>query len=135
MFITQITPSLQFSQHHRTKPINSWGRNEAYNSLNEIFMSPLQCMDATLTVEILKVPGGRSGPSQCPFAPLLLGHHGLHSLPDLTGSLRALSSLDLPQNFSLRGTSLVFQWLGLWASTTEGVRSIPGQETKIPHGA
>ena len=31
--------------------------------------------------------------------------------------------------------SLVFQWLGLWASTTEGVRSIPGQETKIPHGA
>ena len=35
------SPSLQFSQHHRTKPINSWGHNEACNSLNEIFMSPL----------------------------------------------------------------------------------------------
>ena len=73
-------------------------------------------MDATLTVEILKLPDEKSGPFQCPFATLLLDGRGLHSLPDLTGNLRALSSLDLPQNFTLRGTSLAFQWLGLWAS-------------------
>ena len=31
------------------------------------------------------------------------------------------------------GTSLVVQWLGLRASTAEGVGSIPGQGTKVPH--
>jgi len=31
------------------------------------------------------------------------------------------------------GTSLVVQWIRLWASTTEGMGSIPGQRTKIPH--
>ena len=31
------------------------------------------------------------------------------------------------------GTSLVVQWIRLWASTAEGMGSIPGQRTKIPH--
>ena len=33
------------------------------------------------------------------------------------------------------GTSLVVQWLRLWAFTTKGKGSIPGWETKIPHSA
>ena len=31
------------------------------------------------------------------------------------------------------GTSLAIQWLRLSASTAEGMDSIPGQETKMPH--
>ena len=31
------------------------------------------------------------------------------------------------------GTSLAVQWLGLCAVTAEGLGSIPGQRTKIPH--
>ena len=34
-----------------------------------------------------------------------------------------------------KGTSLVVQWLGLWASSTGGMGSIPGWGTKIPHAA
>ena len=33
------------------------------------------------------------------------------------------------------GTSLVVQWLGLWAFTAEGTGSIPGRGTKIPQAA
>ena len=41
-----------------------------------------------------------------------------------------------PQNWKLyHGTSLVVQWLGLWASTTAGTGFIPGQGTGIPHAA
>ena len=35
----------------------------------------------------------------------------------------------------LGGTSLVVQWLRLWASTAGGTGSILGQRTKIPHAA
>ena len=31
------------------------------------------------------------------------------------------------------GTSLIVQWLRLWAATAGGMGSIPGQETKILH--
>ena len=34
---------------------------------------------------------------------------------------------------NLGGTSLLFQWLILWASTSGGMGSIPGQGTKISH--
>ena len=34
-----------------------------------------------------------------------------------------------------QGNSLVVQWLGLYASTAEGMGSIPGWGTKIPHAA
>ena len=34
----------------------------------------------------------------------------------------------------MRETSLVVQWVGLHASTTRDVGSIPGQGTEIPHG-
>ena len=38
-------------------------------------------------------------------------------------------------NKNTRGTSLVVQWLGLWASNAGGMGSIPGWGTKIPHAA
>ena len=36
---------------------------------------------------------------------------------------------------AITGNSLVFQWLGLWASIAEGMLSISGQRTKIPHAS
>ena len=39
------------------------------------------------------------------------------------------------QEWQRLGTSLVVQWLGLWASTAGGVGLIPGWGTKIPHAA
>ena len=39
------------------------------------------------------------------------------------------------QNGDKLGTSLVVQWLGFCAFTTEGLRSIPGQETKYLQAA
>ena len=34
---------------------------------------------------------------------------------------------------TMRRTSLAVQWLGLCTSTAEGMGSIPGQGTEIPH--
>ena len=45
------------------------------------------------------------------------------------------SSLGFLYKLLEKGTSLVVQWLRLWASTASGAGSIPVQRTRIPHAA
>ena len=46
-----------------------------------------------------------------------------------------LTKLDNNQQWLVTGTSLVVQWLRLYAPTAVGAGLIPGQGAKIPHAS